>query len=229
MEQERYDLPELLRGVAALIAGVLGPSAEVAVHDLEKEELLVVQNGRLTGRKPGPTNDAQTIRMLAESADADGCLIGYRSASNGRSLRASNLFIRDDKGRVRYVVCVNQDLDALEQAGRLLSELSGVRPRGESMPEKKAGPRQMIRSVILDEVERAKPFSLRSRAGRMIVLERLEERGAFEIRGAVEEVCEMLEISQATVYNDLRSLRGQKKEKAVRRRREACSDAQTDR
>ena len=72
MEQEKYDIPQLLRGVAALVAGILGPHAEVAVHDLEREELLLIRNGRITGREPGPTNDAQTVRMLADSADEDG-------------------------------------------------------------------------------------------------------------------------------------------------------------
>ena len=228
MEQEKYDIPQLLRGVAALIAGILGPHAEVAVHDLEREELLLIRNGRISGRKPGPTDDAQTIRMLADSADEDGCLIGYRSAANGHSLRSSNLFIRDDQGRLRYSVCINQDLDALDQARRLLSELSGVCSLEETVPEKKTGPRQMIRAVILDEVERAKPFSLRSRAGRMVVLRRLEEQGAFEVRGAVEEVCDLLEISQATIYNDLRILRRQKEGKK-HNKGESRSDAQANR
>ena len=203
------DMARLIRGVAALLAGVLGPHAEVVVHDLEKGELLQVYHGEITGRRPGPTDDGPTVRLLAEEADADGCLIGYRSAANGRPLRASNLFVRDDAGRLRYAICVNQDIGPLEQAGRLLEELGGVRPLETAAAEKTTDPRQMIRSITLAEVEQAKPFSVRNRAGRLAVLRRLEEQGVFQVRGAVEEVCGLLGISQATLYNDLRAVRRQ--------------------
>ena len=204
------DAAGLLAGVAALLAGVLGPHAEVVVHDLEKGELTLVHHGEISGRRPGPTDDGPTVRLLAEEADANGCLIGYRSSANGRPLRASNLFVRDETGRLRYAICVNQDLGPLEQAGRLLAELGGVRSLEGAAAGRSAEPRQLIRSIILGEVERAKPFSVRNRAGRLAVLRRLEEQGVFQVRGAVEEVCGLLGVSQATFYNDLRALRGQK-------------------
>ena len=46
MRGEKGELPQALRGVAALLAGVLGPHAEVVVHDC----LLYTSPGQRTGR-----------------------------------------------------------------------------------------------------------------------------------------------------------------------------------
>ena len=221
MRGEQGELPQALRGVAALLAGVLGPHAEVVVHDLQRSEILFIENGQLTGRAPGPTDDGDAIRLLAESADENGCLIGYLSSGKAaRPLRSSNLFLRDQTGSLRYTVCVNQDISPFQQARRLLDELSGtaVPAPCAAPPQGAPGPtlRQLARSIILEEVERAKPFSRSTREGRLAVLARLEEKGVFDMRDAVPQVCELLQISQATLYNYQRELRGEQKKRGAK-------------
>ena len=215
MHGEECGLPEALRGVAALLAGVLGPHAEVVVHDLARSEILFIENGELTGRAPGPTDDGDSIRLLAEDADENGCLIGYRSSGKAsRPLRSSNLFLRDEAGRLRYAVCVNQDVAPFQQARLLLDELSGTAAPAAPAPDGEGATlRQLARSILLQEIERAKPFSISTREGRLAVLARLEEKGVFDMRDAVPQVCELLHISQATLYNYQRELRGEEKKR----------------
>ena len=52
-----------------------------------------------------------------------------------------------------------------------------------------------------------------SRAG---LLRRLEEKGVFDMRDAVPQVCELLQISQATLYNYQRELRGEQKKRGAK-------------
>ena len=87
-----------------------------------------------------------------------------------------------------------------------------IRDRGEPGPSL----RQLARSIILQEVERAKPFSISTREGRLAVLARLEEKGVFDMRDAVPQVCELLQISQATLYNYQRELRGEQKKRGAK-------------
>ena len=62
-------------------------------------------------------------------------------------------------------------------------------------------------SVIVSEIEQAKPFSLDSREAKMSILRRLDEKGVFEVRRAVPKVCELLGISQATLYKYLKEIK----------------------
>ena len=50
----------------------------------------------------------------------------------------------------------------------------------------------------------------------LAVLARLEEKGVFDMRDAVPQVCELLQISQATLYNYQRELRGEQKKRGAK-------------
>ena len=42
-----------------------------------------------------------------------------------------------------------------------------------------------------------------------LILRKLEEKGVFQLKDSVPQVCELLDISQATLYNYLREIRTQ--------------------
>jgi predicted transcriptional regulator YheO len=60
---------------------------------------------------------------------------------------------------------------------------------------------------LIDQVEREMGRSVQSldREGKQLVVRRLDELGAFNLRKAVEDIADRLEVSRFTVYNYLNS------------------------
>ena len=54
-----------------------------------------------------------------------------------------------------------------------------------------------------------KPSALGSKEVKLRILRKLEEKGVFQLKDSVPQVCELLDISQATLYNYLREIRTQ--------------------
>lgn len=54
-----------------------------------------------------------------------------------------------------------------------------------------------------------KPSALGSKEVKLRILRMLEEKGVFQLKDSVPQVCELLDISQATLYNYLREIRTQ--------------------
>ncbi|EFQ24415.1 helix-turn-helix transcriptional regulator [Aminomonas paucivorans] len=205
---------EILRFARPLVdflGDVMGEDCEVVLHDLRDPErsILAIRNGQVTGRSVGDSVTDYALEVLRESQGQD-----YRAhypgrlAEGGKALRLSSLFLRDDEGRIVGMLSLNQDLSRLREAhetlGRLLS-LGEVSP-----PDREDPPIHLsIENLMNLQLERA----IRDRGvepGRMTVeekrgvVEELDRKGIFLLRGAVGAVARRLEVSEQTVYRYLR-------------------------
>ena len=63
----------------------------------------------------------------------------------------------------------------------------------------------MVISDIIKDV--GKPSTLGSKEIKLRILRKLDEKGVFLLKDSVPQVCELLDISQATLYNYLREIR----------------------
>lgn len=104
MESERSLHPKL-QAVLQTIDGLyetLGCRYEVILHDLSQlEQSIVAVRGNITNRKAGgpPTN--YLLKFLRKYGDEAPNQINYRNeTSDGRVLRSSTMFIRDEDGHI---------------------------------------------------------------------------------------------------------------------------------
>lgn len=200
-------------GIAKGIAKVSGVGTEVVIHDLESKKIIAIENAHVTGRSVGDCLNETTYDAIREISDEDGHLIAYGSHSKaGKILRSSHFIIRDDRGIPALLLCINQDVSSYKRVRDEIDALLQTNSLVEShLPEE--GPQsyiqQLVTRIIHEEIERAKPFALESKEAKMEVIKKLDRRGVFDVRDAVPKVCELLGISQATLYNYQRELRQQ--------------------
>ncbi len=64
--------------------------------------------------------------------------------------------------------------------------------------------------IIFEELKRMKYASVdtNTREARMTIIRRLDEKGIFDVKNSTGKVCSLLNISQATLYNYLKEIRG---------------------
>ncbi len=201
----------LLNFVARLSKGLgqtIGKFCEIVVHDFSCPEssIIAITNGSLTGRKVGDTLDALGFQLLKNHPASD--LLNYRTKTKeGKELRSSSIFLRDEKGHIFGALCMNIDVSALSKAQEWIQEALGsaittIDERFECSVD------EVLETLIQNAISNiGKKPSEMSREDKVAVVAYLETKGAFLIRYSVERVAELLGMTKYTIYNYLDEIR----------------------
>ena len=207
-----HDL-QLLNFLSQLAKGIsvqFGDKCEVAVHDLksdlDKGTIIAIENGHVTGRKIGDSPSEAVLKALREKAGAEDHL-GYPTRTpDGRMLKSSTMYLRDEQGEPRALLAINYDItDFYHAAGTLRQFISS---EAEEVPQ--GG--EMIFSDVGDLLDRliensceyiGKPVSMMSKEDKVRAIHFLDKKGAFLIKKAGDKVSEFYDISKYTLYNYL--------------------------
>jgi predicted transcriptional regulator YheO len=201
--EKEYLLDFVSRLVDAL-GQTFGKYCEIVVHDFNSPEssIIAIANGSLTGRKVGDTLDALGFQLLKNHPAAD--LLNYRTKTKeGKELRSSSVFLRDDKGQIFGALCVNVDISALLKAQEWVQEALGsasttIDERFEHSVD------EVLETLIQNAISSiGKNPPDMTREEKVAIVAYLEAKGAFLIRYSVERVAELLGMTKYTIYNYL--------------------------
>jgi len=195
---------QLLEELVPQLARAMGPVCEVALHDAASWPPVVraIGNGHVSLRKVG---DRMTRVAVAgrELEPVEAPLFNYISRNPaGQQCRTSLLPVRH-AGEVIGYLAVNILVQDLMLAQQVLSFLVGPEPLDPTIKDPFDPP--LSAAALVDEHLESvgtTAVGLR-RAARIDLLRRLHRRGAFALRGAVEDVARKLGVSRTTIYNDL--------------------------
>jgi len=197
--------PDQLAPIGDALARLLSPHAEVVLHDAVNDQVAGIWNP-LSGREPG---EPSLLGELAElTATGEGVYGPYpKTLPDGRRLSSVSAVIRDDDGQPAYVLCINVDRTAFEEASRLLAAFAAP----------VAGPPRVLFehdwSETLNEIvgayvrERGATVDRLTRADRLEVLGQLDTAGVLSQRRSVPAVARALRISRSALYQLLAEAR----------------------
>jgi predicted transcriptional regulator YheO len=187
------------------VALLLGPYAEVVLHDPDTDRILAIWNS-MSSRGPGDPSLLGELDTLDPSArDVFGPY--EKLLADGRRLSSVSAVLRDEEGKASAVLCVNLDRTPLEQAAAVLSAFGAPTvPRPEPLFEQDWSERvQHIVGAYVRECGR--PVERLTRQDRLAVLARLDEAKVFAVRRATPVVAGALRVSRSTLYGLLAELR----------------------
>lgn len=204
---------EFAKRMAKGLAGQFGQNCEVVIHDLRGNDLehsiVAIENGHVTGRSigDGPSH------IVLESLKGDPKMLQDRISyltrtSDGRVLKSTTLFIRDDEDRVIGLLGINYDISMLVSLEGSLRDFTG-QDRLTSEPE------AISRNVadLLDELLEhsvslvGKPTAMMSKDDKIRAIRFLDDNGAFLITKSGPKVCQYFGISTYTLYSYLDEIR----------------------
>ena len=210
-----HPLLQPLLPVVRALGAALGPDWEVVLHDVSGGDhaIVALENGGLTGRgEDAPLTDFGAY-LLRTQGDTDlETLANYASAApDGRPLRSSVALIRDDQRRIVGFLCLNHDTTRARLVREWAEALTRTEPlpEGCGSPERFAARKEDLLEGMLEEVRGlfGKPLRYLDRGERMNLLARLEDRGFFAFKGAVDLLARETGKSRFTLYGCLRELR----------------------
>ncbi|PKG22937.1 helix-turn-helix transcriptional regulator [Niallia nealsonii] len=213
IQKEFHPILERYIPIADMIVATFGKFCEVTIHDLRNyQSSLIYLNGNVTGRKPGAPITDVMLKELYQYGDNIKDMPGFTTrAKDGKILKASISFIRNEEGKVIGCIGINFDITSILTATQILNDLS-MTPDIESMettPEvyaKDIGEvfQHFIRTT-LDEI--GIPIDKMKREDKVSFVKQLDKQGVFLINGAIEQISETLKVTKQTIYNYLDEIR----------------------
>jgi predicted transcriptional regulator YheO len=200
----------LVRG----LADMFGPACEVVLHDLSAlpRSIVAIENGQVTNRAVGDVPTDRMLRSLRHADHAPDTRL-YVSSSGGRILKSLAVTLRDESGTPFAILGINLDVSEIVQAQRVLASLSTVSPTEDAaVTEREEIFANDIREVVAGMItqllhEMGKTPATMTRDEKLTVVARLEERGAFLVKRAAEQVAEALNLSRYTIFSYLKEIR----------------------
>ena len=205
----KKSLIEFYARLAKGIAAQFGSNCEVVVHDLQsgdhEHSIVAIENGHVSGRKTGDGPSHIVLQSLQNSEQPMEDRLAYLTRTrDGKILKSSTIYIRDDNGRIIGLLGINYDISLLAAAADQLRAFTGT-----DTQETQAEPISMNIADLLDELidqsARAvgKPAALMTKDDKIQFVRILNEAGAFLITKSGPKVCQYLGISKYTLYSYL--------------------------
>ena len=201
------------RPMAEFLAQALGENYEVVLHDLSdgEDHVVALFNGHISGRGEDHLEKLQhpyLVKYFMQNQHKD-YLVHYSNKSvDGRKLLSSTYFIKDEDRRLVGCICLNSDisvyLELKEQLDRLIA-CTGT-PIVLQLDRDTEADMSSIAGDILEQTLSGLDVGAMRTEEKRNVIEQLNKRGVFLLRGFVEEVARRLEISVQTVYRYLKEL-----------------------
>lgn len=201
---------QFLLRLSKALSAQFGPNCEVVIHDLQSNNpdssIVAIENGHVSGRKVGDGPSHIVLEQLGggERDPADHCAYLTRTP-DGKILKSSSFYIRDSRGEVAAIFCINFDVSALAMVDHALREI--IEPAGEETGE----PARITLSVqeLLDDLIRqsvelvGKPVALMSKDDKIKALQFLNRNGALLITKSGDKIAKHFGISKFTLYSYL--------------------------
>lgn len=182
------------------------PNVEVVMHDLSSKTLIHIVNA-FSKRRVGDAmlSDIKDIATLKED------WVGPYDKINadGKRLKAVSIILRDTQNVPLGMICINYNTEAIES---LFESLKGFLHVETSTPKPPVLFSQSWREHTDETIEKYLNTKNVSLAGlssddkRELVLY-LNSEGIFSIRNVVAYLCTVLNVSRATIYNWLKTIR----------------------
>lgn len=201
---------DFYKRLAHALALQFGSGCEVVVHDLEATDpnhsIVAIENGHVTGRKLGDGPSHVVLEALHAGTERLEDRLAYLTkTADGKILKSSTVFIRDDDSRTVGIFAVNYDITILRAMGDTIAEVVGTGPSAPREPE------PIVRSVadLLDDlIEQSvqlvgTPVALMTKEEKVRAIRYLNDTGAFLITKSGPKVCKYFGISKYTLYNYL--------------------------
>ncbi len=213
--------------IVEFLGHILGQDYEVALHELndDSNQIIAIANGELTGRHLGSPLSNKMLEFIAGNmyTTQDYVLRFASTAANGKEMCSNSMFIRDASGELVGLLCINFDSSRYENLARNVLDLCGTMmlPRTESgtsliadnneaddvpstFPTSIAGATASIVSAVISSY----PVDVNrlTQDEKMEIMDILNRKGVFLLKGSVSYVAHELHSSEASIYRYLGKL-----------------------
>ena len=206
-------LPEftlhMLRQIAHGIAQQFGSNCEIVIHDLTdnntESSIVAIENGHITNRKPGDGPSHVVLEALhGDRSNLHDHLNYLTKTKDGKILKSSTIYIRDNTGEAIGIFGINFDITTLLLIDHSIKALiTTENDNDKKEPEKIA---QNVNDLLDELIEQSvklvgKPVALMTKDDKIKAIHFLNDTGAFLITKSGDKISKYFGISKYTLYS----------------------------
>ena len=213
------------------LSRALGPDYEISFHDLTApgKPIVAIAHGNISGRTTGPVSANPPLRTFLEHQQGAGDYVAHYHAAtrDNRILRCSTMYVKDEEGNVIGLLEINFDHSRYQSVSKSILQLchpnyfveseflpfittaqspAGYRPEREPEPAAFSGDLEDFVRTVSSGIAQSHDLDRLTRRERQQVVEALDSRGVFKVKGAVKQVAQLLGCSPSSIYRCLSSL-----------------------
>ena len=200
---------DLMKRLALAITEQFGDNSEVVVHDLKggdaEHAIVAIENGHVSQRQLGDGPSRIVLETLQhKDAGAPGDMRGYLTKTrDGRILKSSTVFLKDQAGEVEGVFSINYDITELLMAERAIDSILNHKTAGQEQPDRIP---QNVNDLLDDLIEQSvalvgKPVAMMNKDDKITAIQFLNNAGAFLVTKSGDKVSKYFGISKYTLYS----------------------------
>ncbi|MET3289735.1 transcriptional regulator [Brevibacillus fluminis] len=200
--------------IADAIAQTFGRVCEVVLHDLSTPQSSVIYtvNNHVTGRAVGqPFNHLITQVLLSQKLQND-VVANYRTETEDkRTIKSTTVLLRDAKGEAIGALCINVDIEPMVDMKNFIEDF--IRMDEEPLEEGEVDVVGNVWEIVDNLITRMiteKEVDELDKDAKLQIVQFMDKKGIFLIKGAMEKVAAELKISKVTLYSYLDEIRSQK-------------------
>lgn len=204
----------LLSDIAKCIAMQFGENCEVVLHDLTlpyNNTIVAIWNGHVTGRKIGDGGTNAGLQILKGSVAPDDQYHYINTTPEGKILRSSSKYFRDEYGKVNGSLCINLDITDLVRCENSLRCLtcSDDEEKTPATSEFFIGNIDSLLEKMMKEavLKTGKEIKDLTKEEKVSIVHSLDQKGFFLIKKSAEILADFLGLSRYSIYNYLNELK----------------------
>lgn len=197
---------DFMKRLARGLAEQFGTECEVVIHDLTRERcdntIVAIENGHVTGRSLGDGPSRVALEAM-RGGRAEDRLNYFTKTRDGRMLRSSTIFMRDETGKPTGILAINYDISKLRLAEQALRSLTCGADDTHAQPSAIAtNVNDLLDQLIEQSVELVgKTVPLMTKEDKMRAIQFLSDAGAFLITRSGDKISRFFGISKYTMYS----------------------------
>lgn len=213
------DIHPILKNMIPIVEGIantFGKNCEVVLHDVRNPEssIVAISNGHVTNRRVGGPMSEYGLADLKRGCFEKNKVNYLKKTKDGRILKSTSMYIKDDKGELIGFLCINFDISELSVIKNILSEFININENSQYLDAESSGQGDAIHEILAQIVDKTvesmgKPVVFMTKEEKVHVVQLLEGQGAFQVKGAIDYVAKILCVSRYTIYNYLDEIKAE--------------------
>ena len=207
---------EFCKQLAKGVARQFGSNCEVVVHDLCAEDpersVVVIENGHVSGRRLGDGPSHVVWEALKADPDSLEDRLSYLTRTeDGKILKSSTMFIRNDEGKPIGIFAINYDITMMKMMEDTIQDFTRTDAAAQEPQTITHNVNDLLEELIRQSAQLVgKPVALMTKDDKIKAIRFLNESGAFTIMKAGQRVCNFFGISKYTLYSYIDESKGEK-------------------
>lgn len=220
---EKREISPILASFIPVVKGIaktFGKDCEVLLHDVSNLEssVIMIENGHVTRRKVGsPMTDLGLYFLQSDLFKDTDFIANYQTESkDGKKLKSTSIFIRDDKKKIIGFLCINYALDHLSEIRKKIDDFCAVNKAVDKNVFNNEEKEEIFTDNLDDLLERVfvkaqekvgKPIEKMLKDDKLELVRYLQKKGFFLVKGNIDKIARKLNVSRYTVYNYLSEIK----------------------